>query len=82
MIIQVIFWILIAVVVISGLALLIGGDTGGQRFFGLVYLVLGPLIVRVHCELPTVIFRMNETLTDIRNNTGGAARPSIAPPLS
>lgn len=80
-IIQVIFWILIVVVVISSLALLIGGDTGGERLLGLVYLVLGPLIVRVYCELLIVIFRMNQTLTQIESNTAAARAPATAPEL-
>ncbi|HUF76281.1 MAG TPA: DUF4282 domain-containing protein [Longimicrobiales bacterium] len=80
-IIQVIFWILIVIVVISGLALVVGGDTGGQQFFGLVYLVVGPLIVRVYCELLIVIFRMNETLTRIESNTAAAHAPATAPEL-
>jgi len=31
--------------------------------------VLGPIVVRIYCELLILLFRMNETLTEIRNNT-------------
>jgi hypothetical protein len=35
---------------------------------GLGTMVLGPVIVRIYCEVLILFFRMNETLTDIRNN--------------
>jgi len=34
---------------------------------GLVMMVMGPLAVRLWCEVMIVVFRINETLTDIRN---------------
>jgi hypothetical protein len=37
-------------------------------YFGLLFLVPGPLVVRIHCELLILLFRMNETLTEIRNS--------------
>ena len=51
--------------VLFGLALLFRG--GGQAFLGLVWIVFGPLVARIYCEILIVVFRMNETLTDIRN---------------
>lgn len=63
--IQVIFWIGVVVTVVGGLGLIIGG----QGFEGLLLLLLGPLFVRVYCEILILLFRMNETLTEIKNNT-------------
>jgi hypothetical protein len=34
---------------------------------GLATMIVGPLLVRLYCELMIVIFRINETLTDISN---------------
>jgi hypothetical protein len=36
----------------------------------LVTLILGPLFWRIYCELLIVIFRINETLTEIRGDKG------------
>ncbi len=68
-IIQIIYWVATAAVVLVGLGLLGGGDTGGQRFGGLLLIVLGPIGVRIYAEILIVIFRINETLTEIRHNT-------------
>jgi len=66
-IIQVLFWIFTAIAVIGGLALLFRGGSGTA--LGLVWILVGPLIARVYCEILIVVFRINETLTDIRDNT-------------
>jgi len=84
-IIQVIFWIGVATCVILGLYLIIDGASGERSYSyggieyvragiaetvsGLLVLVLGPIVVRVLSELTILFFRMNETLTEIRNNT-------------
>jgi hypothetical protein len=76
-IIQTLFWIFTAIAVIGGLALLFRGGSG--TLLGLIWIVVGPLIARVYCEILIVIFRINETLTDIRSNTappGAAAMPT------
>ena len=44
-------------------------ESPGQRTGGLIAFILGLLIVRVYAEILIVVFRMNETLTEIRNNT-------------
>jgi hypothetical protein len=38
------------------------------------------LIVRVYCEIVIIFFRMNETLTDIRDRTGTVAATPPPPP--
>jgi hypothetical protein len=74
-IIQVIFWL--ATLAIIGIALY--GIFAAIRFnnflgvlSGLAMLVLGPIGARIYCELLILFFRMNETLTDIKN---GLQRP-------
>lgn len=59
--IQLFFWLGVAAVVIMALV------TMADSFFGgLIILIFGPLVVRIYAELLIVIFRINETLTDIR----------------
>lgn len=72
-IIKVIFWIgLVASVIIalgmiiSGLGSRLGG--GIEVLTGLVTLVLGPLMVRIYCELLIVIFKINDSLSEIKEN--------------
>jgi hypothetical protein len=66
--IQIVYWIATAVVIIAGLSQLFTGS-GFERMLGLLIIVLGPLAVRIYAELLMVVFRMNETLTEIKNNT-------------
>ena len=79
-IIQVLFWIFTAVAVIGGLVLLFRG--GAATAVGLIWIVVGPLVARVYCEILIILFRINETLTDIRANTrpSYSAEPPAAPP--
>jgi hypothetical protein len=69
-IIQIIFWIGAVLASLAGIFVMIGGiriDDLGTTFLGFFSMLLGPIAVRIYCELLIVIFRMNETLTDIRN---------------
>ena len=70
-IIQVLFWVGVAGTVIAALVMMatsFSSSGGGAQFLGgLVMLVLGPVVVRIYCELLILFFRMNETLTDIKN---------------
>ena len=76
-IIQVLFWVgtilcLVAGLVTIGGATLLSAQGGIQAplavLAGLAYFTLGPLVVRIYCEILIVVFRMNETLTEIRNS--------------
>lgn len=74
LIIQIIFWIGVAVCVLVGLASIIAGvgnhyGGGSQVLGGVLVLILGPLAVRVNCELLIIIFRIHDRLVDIRDNT-------------
>ena len=72
MIIKILFWIGVALMILSGLASIISGANatfGGGKLvlMGLITIVLGPVIVRIYCELLIVIFSVNDTLTEIKN---------------
>jgi len=76
LIIQIVFWVGAGLCVLAGLIVIIVGLATNVimlLLLGLVYMVLGPLLVRIYCELIILAFRMNETLTEIRNIA--AARP-------
>jgi hypothetical protein len=77
--IQAIFWVGTIACVVVGLAVTAGssapaeltkhiGISGGPVLGGAIIL-LGPLTLRLYCELFIVMFRINDTLTEIRNNT-------------
>lgn len=61
--IQIIFWIGLLTVGIVGVVMM----ARGQAVVGLVVWALGFLLVRVYAELLIVIFRINDTLADIRD---------------
>jgi hypothetical protein len=78
-IIQIVFWVGVISCIIAGLVLIGMGIHQGPLLFdlgisprqmvlrGALLLVLGPLAVRVYCEILIVIFRINETLTEIKH---------------
>jgi Na+-driven multidrug efflux pump len=74
-IIMVVFWLAVALLivglVISSVAIL-AGDSSDSSILGLcvmwpIGLPLGILVIRIYCELLILFFRMNETLTEIKN---------------
>lgn len=72
LIIKVLFWVGVALAIVGGLIAVVGGATadyggGPAVLMGLVWIFLGPLIVRIYCELLIVIFSVNDTLTEIRD---------------
>lgn len=71
LVIKILFWIGVAVCVIAGLitvATSFGRYGSGAFGFlsGLLFIVLGPVVVRIYCELLILFFRMNDTLTEIK----------------
>src|SRR5262249_13583878 len=81
LVIQIIFWIGVTFAILGALYLMFQGISimthpGGSMvgfievLVGLASLVLGPLWVRVSCELVIVQFRIHDTLTDIKGITG------------
>ena len=68
-IIQIVFWIGAVVIFIMGIVTI---ANGGSEYIisGLVIMFFGPILWRVYCELLILMFRINETVTDIKNITG------------
>lgn len=64
-IIQILFWLGLAGIVVMSL-LMIVNVPGGGGIIGLVYLILGPIIWRVYCEILLVMFKILEELRLIR----------------
>lgn len=63
--IQVIFWITVIIIVLSGLFTMATGGSQGV-FTGLIMIVLGPLFARIYCELLIILFRIYDELVAIR----------------
>jgi hypothetical protein len=72
MIIQVLFWVGAVLSILGGLVTMATsfgryGGGGAQFLGGLLVIVLGPVVVRIYCELLILFFRMNETLSEIKD---------------
>ncbi|MCZ6691271.1 MAG: DUF4282 domain-containing protein [Planctomycetota bacterium] len=70
--IQVLFGIGVVLCLIVGLLSVVAGfdpivGGAGPIAIGLLIIVLGPVAVRVYCELLIIGFSINDTLTDIKN---------------
>ncbi len=57
----------------EGISFLFGSSASGMDAFGmqviiigLAYLILGPIILRIFCEVLITVFSINDTLTDIK----------------
>lgn len=70
-IIQILFWIGVAVCVIAGIIQIVSGINtrygGGSVFMGILLLFLGPVLVRVYCEILIVLFSIHSALINIKN---------------
>jgi len=72
-IIQILFWIGAILCLIIGAIMVVYGAThyqwgqGHYLWKGVLLFVLGPLGVRVYCEILIIFFRINETLTEIKH---------------
>ena len=73
-IIQILFWLGVIACVIIGCIVIKNAYNDyrerwdeAQLMVGLAYILIGPLAVRIYCELLILLFRMNETLTEIKN---------------
>jgi hypothetical protein len=67
--IQVLFWLGLVAVVIGGIGVLIVGlrdNHAATAISGIGLILFGPLGVRLYAEAMIVVFRINETLTDLR----------------
>ena len=83
-IIQILFWIGVVICVISGIAGIAAdafADIGGGKmvFLGFLMLILGPIFVRVYCELIIVMFRILDVLKDIQSGKKAEAASPASP---
>jgi len=73
-IIQVLFWVGVAVCVISGIVGLAQGSVEA-----ILIILLGPIGVRIWCEILIVLFKIHEGIQQIAQNTGGQAGTQAPP---
>ena len=70
--IQIIFWVGAAIIFIIGLVMVIkGADSyyggGSIILLGLVYMIIGPFLWRIYCEILIIIFKIYEDVHELRN---------------
>jgi uncharacterized membrane protein len=73
-IIQAVFWVGLGIIIIVAFYQIVSGvavDSGGglRVLSGLGWLVFGPILWRLTCELLILLFRIDETLTNILKAT-------------
>lgn len=72
LVIQILFWSGVTVCILTGGKMLINAYAYRLGYYyvalGLALIFLGPLVCRLYCEIMIVIFRINETLTEIKND--------------
>ncbi|MCL4502895.1 MAG: DUF4282 domain-containing protein [Deltaproteobacteria bacterium] len=69
-IIEILFWVGVIICIIAGLILIAAGIRVNETqpvLSGVLLVILGPLAVRIYCEILIVFFRINETLTEIKH---------------
>lgn len=64
LLIQILFWIGLLLCLITGIADFFNGE-GWVR--ALQVLIIGPIVIRMICEVFILFFRINATLTEIKN---------------
>ncbi|HAZ30891.1 TPA: hypothetical protein DCY65_04910 [Candidatus Acetothermia bacterium] len=74
--IQIIFWVGVLGCVIMGLVSIAGGAAarvgGGMMVLtGILMILLGPIAVRIWCEVLIVVFRILDALVEIREKLRG-----------
>jgi len=75
LVIQALFWLGVVVAVIVGLVMIVSGASaryggGEQVLTGVLTLLLGPIIVRIWCEVLILLFRIHDALTEIKDRLG------------
>ena len=65
---QIVYWVASIFTFVAGIVMIFT-ESGAEALGGLAIAILGPIVIRIYAEVFLVIFRMNETLTEIKNNT-------------
>ena len=58
-VIRIVFLIGLLFIVVSALVILVGGDYAWQRLLGILYLLFGPMLWRVCCEIFLLLFHIS-----------------------
>ena len=69
-IIKYVYWALAGLTVLFGLITMLVALFTGELFglfTGLIITVLGPILTRIYCEIMIVLFKIYETLVEIRD---------------
>lgn len=70
-IIKIVFWIAVGGAVLVGLFSIGTGmvtyDGQGLVVSGILMIILGPLVVRIYCELIIIMFKVYESLNEIKD---------------
>ena len=72
-VVKLLFWLMVLFCVITGGMSVFASfqiRNGGNILLitGLAWIIIGPLVARIWCEILIVLFAINDTLTDIRNS--------------
>lgn len=67
--ITIIYWIILVIVVLSGIGIMFSSQGFSGFLMGLVCILLGVLFTRIYCELLMVVFSMNNHLKKISEKT-------------
>ena len=67
--IQVLFWIVVAATVITGIAMIFTTRDAPGIGAGVLVIIFGPIAARIYAEILIVLFRINDHLRRIQHNT-------------
>jgi hypothetical protein len=70
-IVQILFWIGVIVVVLTGLVTLIAGIFKLSFYWfltGILWIILGPLVLRIYAEVTLLVFRIYDRLGEIHDS--------------
>ena len=66
--IQILFWIVVAVSVIIGIVMIVSREGPGIAG-GILVIIFGPILARIYAEILIVLFKVNDHLRHIQHNT-------------
>lgn len=80
--IKIAFWLGVIGSLISGVGVLFSGMIAShfgfvQIIFGLLIMLIGPVVVRVYCELLIVLFKMHESMQQMGATLAAQRNPRL-----
>ncbi len=66
--IQVLFWLAVAAIVITGIVMIVSRE-GPLIAGGMLVIIFGPIVARIYAEILIVLFKINDHLRQIQHNT-------------